>query len=68
MLAAEVDLLVAANQHHPTIQKLGGGAKTIECRPLPETPAGPMLVVHVLYDCRDAMGANAVSAPSAAIA
>lgn len=68
VLAAEAELLAAANQHHPTIQKLGGGAKSIECRPLPETPAGPMLIVHVLYDCRDAMGANAVNTAAEAIA
>lgn len=61
VLAAETDLLAAANRHHPTIQRLGGGAKALECRLLPETPAGPMLVVHLLYDCRDAMGANAVN-------
>ncbi|MCK6629776.1 MAG: hydroxymethylglutaryl-CoA reductase, degradative [Anaerolineae bacterium] len=68
LMAAETDLLAAANEHHPTIQKLGGGAKAIECRPLPDTPAGPMLVVHILYDCRDAMGANAVNTAAEAIA
>jgi hydroxymethylglutaryl-CoA reductase len=61
LLAAKPELLAAANRHHPTIQKLGGGAKEIECRLLPQTPAGPMLIVHLLYDCRDAMGANAVN-------
>lgn len=61
LLAAKSELLAAANRHHPTIQKLGGGAKDIECRLLPQTPAGPMLIVHLLYDCRDAMGANAVN-------
>lgn len=68
LMAAEADLLAAANEHHPTIQKLGGGAKAIECRPLPDTPAGPMLIVHILYDCRDAMGANAVNTAAEAIA
>jgi hydroxymethylglutaryl-CoA reductase len=68
LMAAEAELLAAANQHHPTIQKLGGGAKGIECRPLPDTPAGPMLIVHILYDCRDAMGANAVNTAAEAIA
>jgi hydroxymethylglutaryl-CoA reductase len=68
LMAAETDLLAAANQYHPTIQKLGGGAKSLECRLLPETPAGPMLVVHILYDCRDAMGANAVNTAAEAIA
>ncbi|MDX1521711.1 MAG: hydroxymethylglutaryl-CoA reductase, degradative [Anaerolineae bacterium] len=65
---AEAELLAAANQHHPTIQKLGGGAKGIECRPLPDTPAGPMLILHLLYDCRDAMGANAVNTAAEAVA
>ncbi len=68
LMAAEAELLAAANQHHPTIQKLGGGAKQIECRPLPDTPAGPMLIVHILYDCRDAMGANAVNTAAEAVA
>ncbi len=68
LAAVEADLLAATNEHHPTIQKLGGGAKAIECRPLPNTPAGPMLIVHILYDCRDAMGANAVNTAAEAIA
>ncbi|MBN1220177.1 MAG: hydroxymethylglutaryl-CoA reductase, degradative [Anaerolineae bacterium] len=58
---AELDLLERASQADPMIQKLGGGATGIEYRPLPETPAGPMLIVHLLYDCRDAMGANVVN-------
>ncbi len=39
---------------------LGGGCKDIELRRLP-TDLGTMLVVHLLVDCRDAMGANAVN-------
>jgi hydroxymethylglutaryl-CoA reductase len=66
--AAEAEILTAANRHHPTIQKLGGGAKGIECRALPDTPAGPMLILHLRYDCRDAMGANAVNTAAEAIA
>ncbi len=68
IMAAETELLALANQYHPTIQRLGGGAKGIDCRPLPETAAGPMLIVHILYDCRDAMGANAVNTAAEAIA
>ena len=68
-IMAEKDrLLRAANQYHPTIQALGGGAKAIDCRILSETAIGPMLVVHLLYDCRDAMGANAVNTAVEAIA
>jgi len=68
VLSEKEAILQAANRHHPTIRALGGGAKDVECRTLPETAAGPMLVVHLLYDCRDAMGANAVNTAAEAIA
>ena len=35
---------------------------------LPESPVGPMLVVHLIYDCRDAMGANMVNTACEALA
>ena len=54
-------LLEAANAIDPVIVGLGGGARDVEARVLTDTPVGPMLVVHLLYDCRDAMGANAVN-------
>ena len=57
---AKEKLLDLANQQDPILVKFGGGAKDIELRPL-ETEAGPMLIVHLLVDCRDAMGANAVN-------
>jgi hydroxymethylglutaryl-CoA reductase len=53
-------LIDMANEVDPVLVKFGGGAKDMELRPL-ETSAGPMLVVHLLVDCRDAMGANAVN-------
>jgi hydroxymethylglutaryl-CoA reductase len=53
-------LIEMANEVDPVLVKFGGGAKGMELRPL-ETSAGPMLVVHLLVDCRDAMGANAVN-------
>jgi hydroxymethylglutaryl-CoA reductase len=68
LLAAKEDIIAVANQYHPTIQRLGGGAIDIECNPLSETPAGPMLVLHILYDSRDAMGANAVNTAAEAVA
>jgi hydroxymethylglutaryl-CoA reductase len=68
IMAEKDSLLKAANQYHPTIQALGGGAKNIECRILTDTAIGPMLVVHLLYDCPDAMGANAVNTAVEAIA
>lgn len=67
ILAARAELLAAADVS-PTIARLGGGPQAIQVRALPQTPAGPMLVVHLLYDCRDAMGANAVNTAAEAIA
>lgn len=54
-------LLDRANDPTTSIVKRGGGARDIELRPLPASPVGPMLVVHLLYDTRDAMGANAIN-------
>jgi len=54
-------LLDLANKTDPVVVSLGGGARDLEVRVFAETPAGPMLVVHLLYDTRDAMGANTVN-------
>ncbi|MAS33340.1 MAG: hydroxymethylglutaryl-CoA reductase, degradative [Anaerolineaceae bacterium] len=54
-------LLHIADEVGGSIVKRGGGARDIEVRPFPQTAIGPMLVVHLLYDCRDAMGANAIN-------
>lgn len=61
-------LLERANECSPSIVKRGGGAVDIELRPFPDTPVGPMLVVHLLYDTRDAMGANAINTAVESIA
>ncbi len=68
VLAARERILARADEVDPVIRRLGGGARDLEVRALPETPAGPMLVVHLIYDCRDAMGANAVNTACEALA
>ncbi len=45
----------------PLLQKLGGGPRDLEVRVIDESPIGPFLVLHLIYDVRDAMGANAVN-------
>jgi len=60
-------LIESANELDPVLVRFGGGAKDIELRPI-ETEDGPMLVVHLLVDCRDAMGANAVNTMAEALA
>jgi hydroxymethylglutaryl-CoA reductase len=54
-------LLEEANCCDRVLVELGGGARDLELRPFPATPIGPMLIVHLLFDVRDAMGANAIN-------
>lgn len=60
-------VLELANEQDPTLVRLGGGAKDLEVRVL-QTEQGPMVVVHLLVDTRDAMGANAVNTMAEAVA
>jgi len=61
LLAARDELLAMADEIDPVIVNLGGGARDLEVRVFEQTPVGAMLVVHLIFDCRDAMGANAVN-------
>ncbi len=54
-------LMAVADESSPSIVRRGGGAQDIEVRPFAHTPVGPMLVVHLLFDTCDAMGANAIN-------
>lgn len=54
-------LIREANERAGSILQRGGGARDIEVRIFEETSLGPMFVVHLLFDTRDAMGANAVN-------
>jgi hydroxymethylglutaryl-CoA reductase len=65
---ATPQLLATANAVHPNMMSRGGGAHAIETRALPQTPCGPMLIVHLLIDVGDAMGANAVNGMAEAVA
>jgi len=68
LLAAKERILALANEQDPIIVKLGGGARELEVRVIEASPVGPMLVVHLLYDARDAMGANTVNTALEAVA
>jgi len=61
LLAEKAAILAEADQVDPVLLRLGGGARDLEVRLIPETPVGPMLIVHLIYDTRDAMGANAAN-------
>lgn len=64
--AAEDHILAKANAVHPNMAARGGGARGIEVRRF-DAP-WPMLVLHLLVDCSDAMGANAVNAMAEGVA
>lgn len=61
ILDARDELLALANAPHPNLIKRGGGARDITVREFFHTRSGPMLVVYLAFDTRDAMGANLVN-------
>ncbi|HOU44031.1 MAG TPA: hydroxymethylglutaryl-CoA reductase, degradative [Anaerolineaceae bacterium] len=61
-LLAEKDALLAeVARADPVLARLGGGPVDLEVRLIEESPVGPFLVLHLIYDVRDAMGANAIN-------
>ena len=62
--AARARLLELADRAVPNLRRYGGGARDLHVRDLGEG----WLVVHVLVDCRDAMGANLVNTVAEALA
>ncbi len=60
------ELIKIANDQDPFLNKLGGGAFDIEIREL-STRKGSMLIIHLLVDVMDAMGANVVNTMAEAI-
>ena len=61
ILKHKSELINAANEKDSTLVSLGGGCEDIEVHLFEDTPSGPMLIVHLLVDVRDAMGANTVN-------
>ena len=68
VLAQKDRLIALANRVDPVVVSLHGGALDVEVRIIEDSPAGPMLAVHLVYDCRDAMGANMVNTACEALA
>lgn len=55
------ELLALADELDPSLKRRGGGARDLEVRIIEDSPIGAFIVVHLIYDVRDAMGANAVN-------
>ena len=67
LLANRERLLRQAEAVDPVVVRLGGGPRDLEVRVFESSPAGSMLIVHLIYDCRDAMGANTVNTVAEAL-
>jgi hydroxymethylglutaryl-CoA reductase len=66
VLSHEAEIVALANRAIPGLTSRGGGARGLEVRSL-GVAADEMMVVHLLVDCRDAMGANLVNSVTEAV-
>lgn len=67
LLARKKALLAKANEQDPMLVSLGGGAKDLRAKVI-KTLKGPMVIVELLVNTGDAMGANAVNTMAEAVA
>jgi hydroxymethylglutaryl-CoA reductase len=67
ILLHKEELIKAANDKDPMLVKFGGGVLDIEAYVV-ESRVGTMVVAHLIVDCRDAMGANAVNTMAESLA
>ncbi len=64
--ASTTEILKIANDQSNTLSKMGKGAKEVSCKEL-QTDIGPMLIVELLIDVSDAMGANVTNSMCEAV-
>jgi hydroxymethylglutaryl-CoA reductase len=65
--ARAIEILARADESIPGLVARGGGARSVEARQLGDE-SDRMMVVHIVVDCRDAMGANLVNTVAEACA
>ncbi|MGV2904603.1 hydroxymethylglutaryl-CoA reductase, degradative [Achromobacter sp. AGC25] len=61
-------IVTLANSRDKVLIGLGGGCQDLEVHVFADTPRGPMIVLHLIVDVRDAMGANTVNTMAEAVA
>jgi hydroxymethylglutaryl-CoA reductase len=61
ILKERQDIIDRANSRDHMLVQLGGGCKDLEVHVFADTTRGAMVVVHLIVDVRDAMGANTVN-------
>jgi len=57
VMSAQKEILQLANSKSKTLSKMGKGAKQVTCKKI-NSNSGPMLIIELLIDVGDAMGAN----------
>ena len=67
VIQSKDEIMKKANDQDPVLVSAGGGAKDLDAKVI-NTTKGPMLIVELHVDCRDAMGANAVNTMAEAVA
>lgn len=67
ILEKKEEIIKICNEKDPVLVNFGGGVKDVEVRVI-DTMVGPMVIVHLLVDTLDAMGANAVNTMAEAVA
>ena len=67
LLQHKEDIILQCNDIESKMIAMGGGCKDIEVNIIPHNDTN-MIVLHILVDCRDAMGANAVNSMAERIA
>jgi len=67
VIGASNEILNIANSKSDTLSKMGKGAKEISCKDL-QTDSGHMLIVELVIDVGDAMGANVTNTMCEAVA
>jgi hydroxymethylglutaryl-CoA reductase len=68
VLEHEEEIISLSNKQDPVLVKFGGGCRGINVKVLQNTITEPMVIVELLVDVRDAMGANAVNTMNEAVA
>ena len=67
IIAASNEIFSLANSKSNTLSKMGKGVKEVSCKDI-ETDSGHMLIVELLIDVGDAMGANVTNTMCEAVA
>jgi len=67
VIGASTEILNLANSKSNTLPKIGKGAKEVSCKEI-QTDSGNMLIVELLIDVGDAMGANVTNTMCEAVA